>query len=166
MKAKHIILTILGLGIAGLGYAAFRFYKRQQALLQQYEIKPIGAKILLLTASLVKIEFTLRFTNKSKIEATISSLYADLYVNTIYAGNITNADAVVIPAEGFNDFKMAASLAPAELLKNITNTATTLFQSKDIPYRLKGYAKIKSSFVALSVPFDYNGSIKKDILGI
>ncbi len=161
MSAKKIIVaTIAG----GLLYAAWRFYKKQAKLLEEYTIKPIGAKFLKLSLDVATIEFTVRITNKSAIEATVIQMYSDVYLNGQLVGFINNSGKALIPGNGTSDIKMILTITPKEILKNIVASIGSSVQSRDILYRMKGYAKIKSSFLTVSVPFDYNGSLKKDFL--
>jgi LEA14-like dessication related protein len=162
MNLKPVIA--LGL-MGGLGYLAWRFYSRQKQLLEQYEVRPLGVKVIKWKPDVATVEFTVRITNKAAIEATVTSMYADVYLMDQFMGNLENSGGVVIPAHGSSDAKMQITFAPQQVLKNAVSAIGVLLQTKDIPYRLKGYAKIKSSFIAVSVPFDYKGNLKSDLLG-
>lgn len=162
---KKWILITAGILTAGLAYAGYRYFKRQAALLEDYNAEPIGVKILKWTNDTAILEFTIRITNKAAIEATITNMYMDLYLNNTFVGFINNNGTVLVPGKGTADAKVQITFAPKQVLKNIISTISILMATKDVPYQLKGSVKIKSSFIGFSVPFDYTGSLKKDMIG-
>lgn len=164
---QKVILASLGLLSAGAGIVLYRYYNKQVKLLGDYDIRPVGVKVLRWEkdGSLATLEFTVRITNKSNIEAVITQLHSDIYLNNQYLGYVINNGSILVPAKGSADAKVQITFAPKEALKNIISTVTVLLGTKDIPYRLKGYAKVKSSFIAVSVPFDETRSLKGDLLG-
>lgn len=161
---KTWVKVILGLTvIGGIGYAAYRYVQRQQKLIEQYEIKPIYFQILNWTQGLITLAITLRFSNKSNIEATIQELSVDIYVQNVFVGKVTQIKNTLIPAKGQSDVQLQLTAAPKELLKNAVSIFTTALSKKDITYRINGNAKIKSSFIAINIPIDYTGSVKADL---
>lgn len=162
MKWKPLVALAL---LSGGGYAAYRYFKRQAGLLQQYQIEPIGASVVTATKDLLVMDFVLRLTNKSAIEATITQMYADVFLNNTLAGSVASQGSVLVPAKGQSDVRVRLSAQNAEILKGIVSLITVIATIGDVPYRLKGYANIKSSFVTVSVPFDADGMLKRDLLG-
>jgi len=160
------ILSIIGVLLAGTGYAGYRYFKKQAALLEDYDITPIGVKVLRWdkNADMAILEFTVRISNKAAIEATITKLYSDVYLNDQYVGYVNNNGNILIPGKGAADAKLQVTFAPKQVLKNLVSTIGILLNTKDVPYRLKGYARLKSSFIAFSIPFDQTRSLKKDLL--
>lgn len=166
MKKKYIILTVLTLGLGAGAWAIYKYVNKQSQLLQDYSVSLLRIQIGTLSESLVTIYFTMRITNKSAVEATIEKVYADIYLNGTYVGNVINDGSSVVPAKGSGDIKLSASIAGKELLKNIVAAVLTLAGTKDVPYRINGYVKLKSGgLLSVSVPFDYTGQLKEDMLG-
>lgn len=167
MTTKKWILTALGIGAAGAAYAGYRYFQKQSKLLYQYDIKPVGIRVIewKKDGSIATLQFTVRITNKADIEAVITRLYADIYLNNQYVGHASNSNSILIPARGSADGKIQVTFAPKQVLKNLVSDLAVLLLKGDIPYRLKGYARLKSSFVGIAIPFDETGSLKKDLLG-
>jgi LEA14-like dessication related protein len=164
LKAKTLILSLLGLTVAGSAVAAYLFYRKQITLLKDYGMKPMGVRVISWQANTATLEFTQRITNKSTISAVVTRFYSDVYLNGQYIGFMDNASNLIVPAKGSADIKVQITFAPKEALKNITSTLLILLQKGDVPYQMKGYAKIKSSFIGVNLPFEYKGNLKQDML--
>lgn len=165
---KKILIASLGLIVAGSGYAVYRYFKKQAQLIEDYDIEPVGAKIIRWdqAAGIGIIEFTIRITNKSAIEATIKELYSDLYLGNQYVGYMSNTGSMLVPGKGTADAKITITIATKQILKDFANILSVFISTKDLQYRIKGYVKLKSSFISVSVPFDEVRSIKKDFLPV
>lgn len=159
MKWKPIIMTAAALAVTGIGYAGYRYYKREKDLLGEYEVKPIAFSIGNLTADNVVINFTLRLTNKSNIEAVMKEISSDIYLNDVFLGYVVNDTPANIPAKGTADIRMHVSFNPKLILKNILDLVLLSAQLKDVKYRLKGYVKLQSGFVPVDVPFEDSGKL-------
>lgn len=165
MNWKPIIIIAATGGLAYGGYRFYQYLNEQKDLLQDYNVDLLKIKIPTLSENLVTIEFTLRITNKSVLEATIEKVYADVYLNNQYIGNISNDKKLLIPAKGSADAEeIKFTFVPKEVFKNAVSTFLTLITTKDIPYSMKGYVKLSSGGIGLSKTFDYTGSIKGDVL--
>jgi LEA14-like dessication related protein len=152
-------ITAIALLIASAGGLLW-YYRRQKKLLLDYDRKLIGLKIVQLSADKTVINFIIRFTNKSDIEATINRMYSDLYVNDVYVGYLSDTRPMIIPAKGYSDIEAQISFSPILVLKNILTILLSSASLSTIRYKLKGYASIKSGLVSVSVPFEYEGTLK------
>jgi LEA14-like dessication related protein len=162
-KAIGISLIV---GLAGGLYALYRYGKKESKKLQDYQVDLTGIKFTSFSEDLVTMDAMFRITNKSAIEATIEKLYADTYLNGAYVGNVVNSGAWPIPAKGTSDdIKLSFTFSSKQILKNIVGALFSLITTKDVPYRIAGSATVKSLFVSFSVPFDYSGFLKSDMLG-
>lgn len=161
MTWKPIILTASVLAVGGIGYAAFRYFNKQKALLLDYSIEPIDIKLSKRTPEQWVVDFTVRLTNKSAIDATLSRLYADIYINDVNIGYVTDTSTVAIPAKGTADIKLQLSFAPKAIIGNAVDLLLGILTAKNMTYRLKGYVKLSSGFIPVpEIPFDETGSIK------
>lgn len=159
MKAKYIVTTLAVLTVGGISYAAYRYFSKEKKLLDEYEIKPIAFKIITADQDNVVVDFTMRFTNKSSIEATLKRLYSDIYLNEVFIGIVINDNAALIPAKGSGDIKLRVSFNPKVILKNIVDLLLISVALKDVAYRMKGYVELQSGFVPISVPFEDSGKL-------
>lgn len=165
MNWKYIIVPVLIGSAAYGGYRLYKYYGQQKELLQDYEVSLIGLRFSSLSEGLITGDLKLRIKNKSDVEATVEEVFTAVYLNGEYMGNVKSSSQFVIPAKGVNDISLNFSLAGKELLKNIVSSILAALTTKDIGYKLEGYAKMKSSFVTVSVPFNYAGNVRQDMLG-
>ena len=165
MTGKKIVFMLIVGALGAAGVYIYTFLQSQKKLLEDYLISVIGIKLNAFSSESINVEFTIRVTNKSKVEATVNKVYADIYFNNQFIGNVENVGSFLIPAAGSSDIKLQFTFANKEVLKNIVGTFFTLIATRDIPYRLNGYVKMKSSFLGVTIPFDKTGSLRNDMLG-
>lgn len=165
MNWKKIILFVaIGGVLIYAGIEGYKYISNQKKLLEDYEVSLIGIRFSSLSQGLISGEATLRIKNKSAVEATIQEVFTEVRLNGEYLGNVKSTQPFAVPAKGSADVPLNFSFAGKELLKDLLKNVFTYITTKDIPYQLSGYVKMKSSFVSVSVPFAYNGSMKDDML--
>ena len=150
-----IVITVL----AGAGYGLYRYFKKQQKLLDEYTAKPIAFSIVKWTNDEAIVNFTIRLTNKSDLEATINKIYSDVYLNEIYVGQVNDTNSNIVPARGISDIKASFTFSPKVILANIVDLALGSLQLRNMNYRLKGYVIAKSNIIQVSVPFEDKGKL-------
>lgn len=160
---KKALLILGGLGL--LGFGVYKYFKTQASLLKDFTWKIVGFKIRKITLSELSLDVTFLFTSKADIEATISKLYLDLFLEDTNVGFLTEDKAFLIPAHGSANIPLFISINPQYVLKNLINVSLGIAKSKDISFRLKGYANIKSGFISTTLPIDYKTTIK-EYLGV
>jgi len=160
---KKALLILGGLGL--LGFGVYKYFKTQASLLKDFTWKIVGFKIRKITLSELSLDVTFLFTSKADIEATISKLYLDLFLEDTNVGFLTEEKSFLIPANGSANIPLFISINPQYVLKNLINVSLGIAKSKDISFRLKGYANIKSGFISTTLPIDYKTTIK-EYLGV
>lgn len=168
MKWKPVIAIIITGGLTYAGYKLYKYFHKQKNLLSDYQISLLKIQLTTISESVLAGNFTLRITNKSAIEATITDAYSDVYLNGTYMGigSLKKDKVYVVPANGSNDIGFDFTFAHKEILKNIVSDILTLITTKDIGYRLNGSVALSSGGVTVPpLAFDYNGSIKQDVFG-
>lgn len=158
MKKLYIGLGIAGL--AGIGYALYRYFKIQTDLLMNYEYKIIGVGVKKLSLNEVTLDFKMRFFSKSDIEAEIKKVYLEVFLEGVSAGYISENKKFIIPAKGSSDIDLQYSFNPQTALGGIVQIIAGGLKKKDIAFRIKGYVDVKSGFVSTAVPVDYSSTIK------
>lgn len=153
---KQVKTGLIVAAVLGVGYAVYRFYKRQIELISQYDYKIIGAKINKLGKNEVSFNVKFRFFNKAKIEAQIEKIYLDLYVEGVKAGYLTQVKPFIIPANGNSDIDLQISFNPQLVLGNVVSILLSGVKRKDINFTLDGSASIRSGFVSTVLPIKYS----------
>jgi LEA14-like dessication related protein len=161
MKGLKSLLIASGVGI--IGYALYRYYKKQIDFLKDYEYKVTGLRVVSLTSDNASFDVDTRITNISNVEAKVTEIYLDLYVNNALVGNINEVKDILVKANGFSDFSFRISFNPKIVLKNIINIVTLSVALKDVVVNLKGYIKVKSGIISTSIPFEYSTTLKEHL---
>lgn len=158
MKGIKALLIASGVGIIGL--AIYRYYKKQADLLANYTYKVVGLKVVSITTENIVLDITTRITNNSNVSATITEIYLDAYLNGENVANINEVKDIFVKANGSSDFSFRLAISPKLVLGNIVNIVTLSAATKDLFLNLKGYVRVKSGFLSVSLPFDYENNIK------
>lgn len=161
MKGLKALLIASGVGI--IGYALYRYYRKQIDFLKDYQYKVTGLRIVNLTSDNASFDVNTRITNISNVEAKVTEIYLDLYVNGALVGNINEVKDILVKANGSSDFSFRISFNPKIVLKNIINIVTLSVALKDVVVNLKGYIKVKSGLLSTSIPFEYNTTLKEHL---
>lgn len=158
MKGVKALLIASGIGI--IGYAIYRYYKKQADLLTNYTYKVVGVQIGSITTENIVLDVTTRITNNSNVSATVTEIYLDAYLNGQNVANINEVKDIFVKANGDSDFTFRLSISPKLVLGNLVNIVTLSSAIKDLILNLDGYIKIKSGFLSVSLPFKYQNNIK------
>lgn len=154
---KKILLFSAGIGL--LGFVIYRYIVVQTALLKDFTYSIIGFQIQQMSASQVAFTLKIRFTNKSSIEATVSSLYADVLLNGNNVGYIVESKQFIIPAKASSDIDLYFAFQPQAILGSAVDLILGVFNKKSIPLSIKGTAKISSSFITTTIPIEYDTEV-------
>ena len=158
-------LLIFG-GISLFGYGLYRYFKKQADLLSKFEWKVSGFKIIKLSVSELSIDVSILFKSVADIEAKINKLYLDIFVEDKNVGFVSQDTPFIIPARGSSTIPLHISINPQSIFKNLFNVSLGVAKSKDVKFKLDGYANIKSSFISTTLPVKYETTIKDYLKGL
>jgi LEA14-like dessication related protein len=158
MKNLKAILVFSGLGI--IGYSLYRYYNKQITFLKDITYQVVGVKIVKIATDNISLDITNRIYNASNVEATVTEMYLDFYLNNVLIGNVNEAkDLVILPLKT-TDITYRFMFNPKLVVKNLVSVVTFAVSAKDMTFEAKGYAKIKSGFVQTTIPFEYKNNLK------
>jgi LEA14-like dessication related protein len=158
MKALRNFLIVGGVGI--IGYAIYRYYKTQLEILQNFQYKVIGIRIVTIAKDNITLDINTRITNQSNVEANVKEVYLDAYINGVKAGNINEVKNIYVKANGYSDFSFRFNFNPQIILGNIINIVTLSVGAKDIIFGLDGYVKVEGKLIKATIPFKYSNNLK------
>ena len=159
MKKGLTALAIIG-GMSIFGFAIYKYFVKQIALLKQFTWKMIDFSIDSIDLQLIKGNIKFRFASISDLEIVISKFYLDLYVNDERVGYIEDTNTFIIPANGYTDISFAYTLNPQLIIKNSVDIILLSTKLKDAVIKFNGYANIKSGFISAVVPVKTSCSVK------
>lgn len=161
MKTSTILgITFIG-GVSVIGYAFFVYARKQAALLKNYDYKIINFKIDTINLQLINGSISIFFSSKSDVEIIVQEFILRFYFNGKEVGYLEDQSAFVIPSRGSTTIPFRFSLNPQLVLKNITDIVSYSLRQKDAAISIRGHAKVKSGFFKVSVPIEYDTTIKE-----
>jgi len=158
MKYLKPALIISGLGV--IGYALFRYYKKQIDFVKDIQYKISGLRIVNISKEEVTLDILMKVYNASNVEAKVTEIFLDLTMNGTKVGAINESEEFVIKPTQTTDVSYRFSFNPSLVIKNIVNILTLTVALKDVKIQADGYMKVKSGFLSTTIPFTYQNTLK------
>jgi LEA14-like dessication related protein len=158
MKGIKGLLIVSGIGISA--YALFTYYKKQVELVKNIDYKLVGLRIGQITKDIVSLDLTAEITNSSNLSATIKSMYLEVFFNGVLVGTVTDIEDLVVQPTGKSSISFQLKFSPSTIAGNVLHIITAGVGSKDVSIEYKGYVKVKSDFIAITVPYEYRTTLK------
>ena len=142
-----------------LAYQAFRYIKRQAALLEKWDYDILAVRLLGVTKDFLDLQIELELKNPSAVSLTVSEFEMDVYLDGIKVGNTAKRGMYEIPKYGsdvltFNVRAYYKTLGP--LLGVLISKIGKIEQ---VQVRLKGKLYVQTvPGVFAPVPFDITDS--------
>lgn len=153
-------LIVIGAIVLVVGSAAYFFYSREITKLEDMDYTFEGVFIDNISTSNTAMTVLTRITSSSTIEALITNLNLDAYINDVYMGKVINNGSIIIPAKGYSDVSFEIIADNNNIKENALSLIAGAILSKDAMLTLRGTAKIKSAFLTLNTDINYTDSIK------
>ena len=158
MKYLKPALIVSGLGV--IGYALFRYYKKQIDFVKDIQYTISGLKIVNIAKEDVTLEIFLKVYNASNVEAKVTEIFLDVIMNGTKVGSINESTEFTIKPTQTTEVSYKFSFNPSLVIKNIVNILTVTVALKDVVIVADGYMKVKSGFLSTTVPFTYQNTLK------
>jgi len=142
-----------------LAYQAFRYIKRQAALLEKWDYDILAVRLLGVTKDFLDLQIELELKNPSAVSLTVSEFTMDVYLDGIKVGNTAKQGNYTIPKYGsdvltFNVRAFYKTLGP--LLGVLISKIGKIDQ---VQVRLKGQLYVQTvPGIFAPVPFDITDS--------
>jgi hypothetical protein len=161
---KKAILIFSGLGL--LGFGLYKYFKTQADLLSKFTWKISGFKIKKFSGKEISIDVVFLFTSIADLEVKVNKLYFDLYLQGKNVGFISQDEPFIVPSRGSTNIPLSISINPQYIFKNLIDVTLGIAKSKDLMFKLDGYANVKSGFISTTLPIKYETSLKEYLKGI
>lgn len=160
MKKILISTAVLG-GVGIFAYSIYRYIKIQANLLKDFSYRILDFGIE--ESSLQKVKGTMKvlFTSNSDIEITVQDFIVDFFVDGEKIGYIEDKGAFLVPARSSSEIGFAYTLNPQLVFTNITDLVSGALENNDISFQIKGFATLKSGFIKVSLPIEYETTLKE-----
>lgn len=156
MIGKVIGASVLVLAAGGALY----YYKQQSELLKKYKIDIVDWRAKNYNLATTDLEVTFKISSYGQIEAVLSQVALDIFINDQFVASAIQPGNQVIPAMGYNYLKVNVTVRNTQIVKQAMDM---LSASKDAPIniRIKGTVKVKTGWIGINIPVD---SIEKTSL--
>lgn len=158
MKNRNTIFILGGVGI--IGYALYRYYRKQVDFLKDITYQIIGVGIRNITLNEVTLDISAKIYNASNVEATVKEMYLDILLNGIKVGSVNEIKDITILPSQTSIVSFSFSFNPRVIAGNIVNIVSLTTLLKDVIFSAKGYVTVQSSFITTSIPFEYENNLK------
>ena len=158
MKYLKPALIVSGLGV--IGYALFRYYKKQIDFVKDIQYTISGLKIVNIAKEDVTLEIFLKVYNASNVEAKVTEIFLDVIMNGTKVGSINESTEFTVKPTQTTEVSYKFSFNPSLVIKNIVNILTLTVALKDVVIVADGYMMVKSGFLSTTVPFTYQNTLK------
>lgn len=158
MKALKTISVFAGLGL--IGYAIYRYYLKQIDFIKDITYQVTGLKIREFKKNNISLDITALIFNASNVEAVVTQMYLDVFINGIKVGNVNEIKDISIKPKQSTTIQFNFSFDPQLIAKNIVDLVTLSVAAKDIVIDIKGYIRVKSGFLSTPLPFEYRNNLK------
>jgi len=158
MKAIKTISVFAGLGL--IGYAIYRYYLKQIDFIKDITYQVTGLKIREFKKNNISLDITATIFNASNVEAVVTQMYLDVFINGIKVGNVNEIKDIPIKPKQSTTIQFNFSFDPQLIAKNIVDLVTLSVAAKDIVIDIKGYIRVKSGFLSTPLPFEYRNNLK------
>ncbi|MBM3417316.1 MAG: hypothetical protein FJY17_00155 [Bacteroidetes bacterium] len=158
MKALKTISVFAGLGL--IGYAIYRYYLKQIDFIKDITYQVSGVKIREFKKNNISLDITALIFNASNVEAVVTQMYLDVFINGIKVGNVNEIKDIPIKPKQSTTIQFNFSFDPQLIAKNIVDLVTLSVAAKDIVIDIKGYIRVKSGFLSTPLPFEYRNNLK------
>lgn len=157
---KNIRPILVFGGLAVIGVALYRYYKKQVDFLKDITYQVIGFKVVSISLDKVSLDIKARIFNASNVEATVKEMYLDVLINGVKVGNVNEVKNIPILPSKTSDISFNFSFSPKLIGLNIVELVSSSVNSKDLILKLEGYVKMNSGFISASLPFEYENNLK------
>lgn len=140
---------------------AIYYYSKQVNLLTNFTYKLTGIRIDALSLTKSAIDLSVRIFSPSTIEAKITNLDLDVFIDNVKVGHVSELAPIIVPAKAYSDINLKVEFNPLELGSNAVNLLGNYYQHQDSIILMTGFATVKSAFIQTTVPFHYASTIKE-----
>ncbi len=138
-----------------LAYQAFRYIKRQAALLEKWDYSILGVRLMGVTKDFLDLQIELELKNPSAVSLTVSDFEMDVYLDGIKVGNTAKRGMYEIPKYGSDVLSFNVRAYYKTLGPLLGVLISKIGKIEQVQVRLKGQLYVQTvPGVFAPVPFD------------
>jgi LEA14-like dessication related protein len=138
-----------------LAYQAYKYIKRQAALLEKWDYNILGVRLMGVTKDFLDLQIELELKNPSAVSLTVSEFEMDVYLDGIKIGNTAKRGEYTIPKYGSNLLTFNVRAYYKQLGPALGVLISKIGKINEVKVRLKGKLYVQTvPGVFAPVPFD------------
>jgi LEA14-like dessication related protein len=158
---KYLLGTAIIGGIGLMAYSIYRYFTTQAELLKNFEYKILGVKLTRFSFSAINGTLKLLFTSTADLEIEVKEFILDFYLNGERVGYLQESSQFIIPARGTTPIDLDFTINPQLIIGNALDLITFTAQQRDATFKVSGFAKVKSGFINVTLPIEYETSVRE-----
>jgi hypothetical protein len=158
---KWLTIGALVGGVGLIGFALFKYFKTQIELAKNFDWKILGVKLTGFDMYDISGTVTLNFINNSDLEILVEDFYVEFYINGEYAGFVEETNPFLLAPKGTSTIKTNFSVSAGVLIENLNDSLAYLSREKDAFFDMRGTARVKTGFITVSIPVEFNTSLSQ-----
>ena len=146
--------VLVWLGIVGIVGSLGVYYYKQYETFKKFKVDLAGMKLVDFSFENTTVAVRLKVTNYSSVEAAVSNLHVDLYVNDQFVGTAyQDSSTLLIPSLGYNFIAANITIINGPIVQQLM-TISNAGDNAKIAVRTKGSLSVASGVLNVSVKFD------------
>jgi LEA14-like dessication related protein len=105
------------------------------------------------------------FKSEADIEIVVKNFIVNFYMNGVPVGYVEDTSEFIVPARNQSIIPFAYTLDPQVVFSNLLAIITNSINSGDETFEVKGFAKVKSGFITVSLPIEYKTTLREIMAG-
>ena len=158
---KYLLGTAIIGGVGLIAYSIYRYFTIQAELLKNFEYKILGIKLTKFSFSAINGTLKLLFTSTADLEIEVKEFILDFYLDGERIGYLQESSQFIIPARGTTPIDLDFTINPQLIIGNALDLITFTAQKKDATFKVSGFAKVKSGFINVTLPIEYETSVRE-----
>lgn len=147
------------IGVVYLLYEAYKYWKSQSKLLDQWDWSLKGLRVVSLGKQFMELELSIDLTNQSNINATVTGIDFEVYLQNKNIGRALSNDVFYFAPYGTSNLKIRFRSSLGNLLTVVKNMMAV---GVNIPVRIEGTMKAETlKGVFVPVPVSYSTTVKE-----
>jgi len=161
LKAKNVILTLGGLGLAGAGYYVYRQFQIAQQV--DYDFK--NFKIADASANRAVISMDIVIDNKTNLDLKVYSISASAFIDETQVGQALNKTKTLLPKKTVSSVPLSIEIDLGAVGTSLTAIVSNLQTARTAELKILGAMDFGTGiFRVPNYDFDYSENLASLIL--
>lgn len=153
-------IIIIGGVLILLGTGAYFYYKDQIDLLRESEVQPVEITADKIDLDDTRLQIKSKVTSDSALQAQITGIDVDIYINNIKVGKVEENGSFILPAKGFTYVPIKFAFSPRQIFLDLKDILSLAAKTKNATIDVRGKINAKIGILPVPIPVYYSTTVK------